>query len=131
MIDLVGDALVIDMLSVLGMVGKRAEAGPGMPDEFTAAEVEAIKASGVTVFHLTGSAAGRKAREQAYRNFARSTHWSCITATVSCGSRTSTISIASSAAGRQVCFSACRTPNTSTTSATWTRFGRPVSGYRN
>lgn len=68
-IDLVGDALVIGMLN--GMLGKRHEAWLRKPDEFTAADIDAIKTSGVTVFHPAGGIGGPKAREQAYQNFAR------------------------------------------------------------
>jgi membrane dipeptidase len=70
-IDLVADALVIDMLSALGVVGKRWERWIDGPAGFTRADAEAMRSSGVTVFHLAGTTAGAKAGDHAYRDFAR------------------------------------------------------------
>ena len=70
-LDLVAGALVIDMLSALGVVAKRGDVWLSKPGGFTSTDAEAIRASGVTVFHWAGVTAGSKAREHAYQDLAR------------------------------------------------------------
>jgi len=68
-IDLVESSLVIDMLSALG--GERWEKMWHNADAVTGSDFQWLKSSGISVFHLAGTTFGSRAREYAFKEFAR------------------------------------------------------------
>jgi membrane dipeptidase len=67
-IDLVEGSLVIDMLSALG--GERWEKMRRSADAIVESDFQWLKSSGISVFHLTGTTFGARAREYAFKEFA-------------------------------------------------------------
>jgi len=67
-IDLVEGSLVIDMLSALG--GERWEKMRRSVDAIAQSDFQWLKSSGISVFHLTGTTFGARAREYAFKEFA-------------------------------------------------------------
>jgi len=68
-IDLVEGSLVIDMLSALG--AERWEKMWHSANAVDASDFQWLKSSGISVFHLTGTTFGARAREYAFKEFAR------------------------------------------------------------
>jgi len=68
-IDLVESSLVIDMLSALG--GERWEKMWHNADAVAGSDFQWLRSSGISVFHLAGTTFGSRAREYAFKEFAR------------------------------------------------------------
>src|SRR6266853_1162368 len=68
-IDLVDVSLVVDMLSALG--GERWQNMWGNADAIAESDFQWLKSSGINVFHLAGTTSGSRAREYAFKEFAR------------------------------------------------------------